>query len=78
MTAPLEITLCRETGTALMCKAGWSERIPIADLPRKLRFYRSLWSRGSKVKGDPGPWAGHYEQDLRALVAAIREAGSDG
>lgn len=74
MPAELTITLCRETGTALMCKAGWSQRIAITDLPAKARFYQGLWARGSKIKGAPGPWGAHYEEDLRAIQAAIREA----
>ena len=74
MPAELTITLCRQTGTAMMSKAGWSERIAITDLPAKARFYQGLWARGSKTKGAAGPWAAHYEQDLRAIQAAIREA----
>lgn len=77
MSAKLTISLCRDTGTALMRKGGWSRRISIADLPAQLRFYRGLWARGSKVKGAPGPWGAHYEQDLRAIEAAIREAQGD-
>lgn len=61
-------------GVAVMHKRLWSQRVNIDDLPRWLRFYRGLWSRGSKVKDEPGPWSRFYEQDVRALEAAVRES----
>lgn len=78
MSAAMEVRLCRETGSAEMCKGTWSMRVGIDDLPKWLQIYRGFWSRGSKVKNGPGPWAKHFEEDLRAIEAAIREAGNVG
>lgn len=70
----LTITIDHAANTAEMRKALWTQRVAIDDLAGWLRFYRGLWARGSKVKGEPGPWARFYEQDVRALEAAVREA----
>lgn len=67
------VTIDRAAGTFRMAKANWSLVDPIARLPHWLALYRALWSRGSKVKGGPGPWARFYEDDVAALEAAQRE-----
>lgn len=69
----LTITLDRATGVAEMRKNLWGARVSITDLPDWLRLYRRLWSRGSKTKNQPGPWARFYEADLAALEAAVAE-----
>jgi len=69
----MKVTIDRAAGTFRMARGGWSLVEPVARLPDRLAFYRRLWSRGSKVKGGPGPWARHYEADVAALQAAARE-----
>lgn len=69
----LKVTLDRTAGTARLVLGDWSETIPMGRLRDRLEFYRGLWSRGSKTKGGPGPWAAHYEQRVQALTAALRE-----
>lgn len=77
--ARLTITFDRPAGTVEMRKALWWQVVPIADLPRWLRLYRGFWSRKPDAKGrapdlkTPGPWAAFYEDDLRALEAAVKE-----
>lgn len=73
----LTITIDRAAGVAEMRKDAWSQRIPIADLPRWRDLYRRLWSRGAKTKDGPGPWARFYADDLAALDRVIDEAGQD-
>lgn len=76
----LVVTLDRAAGTALLSKRFWGATIPAADLPGWASLYRRLWSRPAKDKGagwdtsKPGPWAGNYENDMRALERAAREA----
>ena len=76
----LTVTLDRAAGKAELRKADWSMSIAIADLPVWVRRYRALWSRkpnrpfGTDTS-TPGPWAGFYEHDLRALERATKEAG---
>lgn len=76
----LTVTLDRAAGKAELRKADWSMSIAIADLPVWVRRYRALWSRkpnrpfGTDTS-TPGPWAGFYEYDLRALERATKEAG---
>lgn len=77
---PLTVTLDRPAGTARLQKDDWGLTVPIGDLPRWSKLYRGLWAR--KPKGNfgkdittPGPWAGFYEEDMRALERAVREAG---
>lgn len=77
MPGPLTITLDRDAGTAVMAKDDWRQVIPIAGLRAQLRFYRQLWSRkpkGTPNEKTPGPWAGFYADDVRALERAVREA----
>jgi hypothetical protein len=69
----MSVTLDRAAGTFRMAGGQWTQVLPLDRLPGQLAFYRSLWSRGSKVKGGPGPWARHYEETVAALDAAIRE-----
>jgi hypothetical protein len=79
MTPPvLTIDLGPEPGMARLSKAGWVMTVALADLPRWQALYRRLWARGGKSKDHsaPGPWAAHYESDLRALSAAIAKARS--
>lgn len=75
LSAPIDltVTLDRAAGTAQLAAGGWSETIPLGLLRARLGFYRGLWSRGSKTKGGPGPWAAQYEQRVQALTAALRE-----
>lgn len=80
MPVPLIITLDRAAGTAELRKGDWWQVVPITDLPKQMRFYRGLWARKPNGKAQtndktPGPWARFYEVDLRAIEAAIREAG---
>lgn len=75
----LVVTIDRAGGVARMDKGAWSQVVPLADLPRWVRLYRGLWARKpNKAFGadtaTPGPWAGFYEDDLRALERALREA----
>lgn len=70
----LTVTLDRATGTADLRKDGWSQRVAIADLGRWRALYRGLWSRGAKKPTEPGPFARFYDDDIRVLDAAIREA----
>lgn len=75
--ADLTVTLNRTSGTALLCRADWSQEVQVGDLRAQLQFYRGLWSRvpGAKTqrRNEPGPWARHYEQCVRALEAAVKE-----
>jgi hypothetical protein len=76
----LTVTLDRAAGTAELRKRLWAVTIPAADLAGWAALYRQLWSRPAKDKGagwdirKAGPWAGHYENDMRALERAAREA----
>lgn len=76
----LTVTLDRVAGTAELRKRLWAVTIPAAGLRDWAALYRRLWSRPAKDKGPswdtskPGPWAGHYENDMRALERAAREA----
>lgn len=76
---PFTVTLDRAAGTAELRRGSWSQRVPISALPDQLQFYRSLWSRKRDQKGrsdltTPGPWARYYEDAVRALERAIKEA----
>lgn len=77
-TARLTVTIERATGSAVLRKATWSRRLALADLPRQLAFYRGLWSRRGRKPNEAGPWARFYDDDIRVLEAAIREAGNGG
>lgn len=48
-------------------KSGWRHTFPASELPAKLAFYRGLRDRGGRVKGEPGPYARHYEPTVTAL-----------
>lgn len=77
----LTVTLDRAAGTAVLRKGAWSQTVPLADLPIWCRLYRNLWARKpNRTFGTdtttPGPWAAFYEQDLRALERANKEAAS--
>ena len=72
--AVLVIDLDHGAGVAVLRKRLWSQRVAVGDLVGWLGLYRRLWSRGSKIKNEPGPWARFYEQDVHALEAAVREA----
>lgn len=81
MPDALTVTLDRAAGMADLRKGTWVARVAIPDLPRWLALYRGLWSRKPKRPFDPrdrlpGPWADHYERDVRALEAAVREAAT--
>jgi hypothetical protein len=69
----MTVTIDRAAGVFRMAKGNWSLTDPISRLPHWLALYCGLWSRGSKVKGGPGPWARFYEDDVAALEAALRE-----
>jgi hypothetical protein len=69
----LRVTLDRAAGTFRMEDGAWSLTDALARLPHWQALYRGLWSRGSKVKGAPGPWARFYEGSVAALDAAARE-----
>lgn len=75
--AALLIDLHHAPGRVLLAKDDWRHVIALTDLPRWRQLYRELWARGGKSKDHsaPGPWAAHYEADLQALIAAVREAG---
>ncbi len=78
-TRPMTVTLHRVAGMAELRRGDWSQRVPISALPDQLRLYRSLWARKRDAKGrtdltTPGPWAEHYEDAVRALERAIKEA----
>lgn len=80
MSEKIAVTIDRETGSATMRRGIWSQTFPAEDLVKKLRFYRGLWARKPNSKGGnksddktPGPWAGHYEDHVRALERAVRE-----
>lgn len=77
MMAVLTIDLRSRPGHALLAKDDWRHAVKLTDLPRWRQLYRELWARGGKSKDHtaPGPWAAHYEADLQALTAAVREAG---
>lgn len=76
----LRVTLDRALGVARLEKRHWALEVPVTDLRRWAALYRRLWSRPAKSKGSaqdltrPGPWAEHYENDMRALERAAREA----
>lgn len=74
----LTVQIDRASGAAILRKAYWLRRVALADLPAQLTFYRALWSRGARGPNRPGPWAHFYDDDIRALEAAIREAGDVG
>lgn len=77
MPCPLTVTLDRDAGTAELARDDWRQVVPIGGLRAQLRFYRQLWSRKAKGTPDektPGPWAGFYEESVRALERAVREA----
>lgn len=76
----LTVTLDRAAGLARLQKRQWALEIPLAELRDWATLYRRLWSRPAKDKGAaaqdltrPGPWAAHYEYDMRALERAARE-----
>lgn len=78
---PLTVTLDRAAGTATLRKGDWAMVIAIADLPVWTARYRAFWARKpNKPFGadttTPGPWAGFYADDLRALERATKEAGA--
>lgn len=80
MSGKATVTIDREAGSATMRGGGWIQTFPAEDLVKKLRFYRRLWSRKPNGRGGstydektPGPWAGHYEDSIRALESAVRE-----
>lgn len=60
-------TLSADRATVTLQGAHWSSSFPLADLQKWLLFYRSMRDRGSKVKGQPGPYARHYEPTVKAL-----------
>lgn len=68
-------TLSADRATVTMKGRQWSMTIPAADLPKWLRFYRGMWERGGKGKGQPGPYARFYEPSVKALerVAKMME-----
>lgn len=76
---PLRVEIDRAAGRARMCKGDWQQSVPGEDLVKWLRLYRALWSRKPSSKGttandkNPGPWAGFYEDDVRALECAVKE-----
>lgn len=72
-TPVLSVTIDRAAGMADLRKGRWSVRVPIAALPGYRALYRRLWARGSKIADRPGPWARFYQEDLRALDAALDE-----
>lgn len=67
MTAAFKAYVTRDGKTLVMIDGDWRMRCPASDLPKWLKFYRSMWSRLSKVKGAPGPYARHYETEVRVL-----------
>lgn len=76
---PVRVTIDHAARTATLQMTSWSATFPISDLPAQLRFYRRLWARQPNHKGQldltkPGPWAGFYEETVRALECAVREA----
>lgn len=75
MSARAEISADRQSVT--LSVGAWSMVIARADLPAQVRFYRVLWSRGSKQKNTPGPNARHFEGTLAALETAVRELQHD-
>ncbi len=62
--------------TVTLTGPRWSEAFPLSDLAAKQRLYRSLWERGSAVKGEPGPWARHYTPTLAALLSIAKQVAS--
>ena len=60
-------TLSADRATVTMKGRQWSMTIPVADLPKWQRFYRGMWERGGKGKGQPGPYARFYEPSVKAL-----------
>ena len=56
----------------------WVRVLPVAALPGQLRFYRDLWSRGARVKGQAGPQARHYAPMVEALEVLAAELAGKG
>lgn len=59
--------------TVTLRGASWAEVFDVKELPSRLRFYRGLWGRGGKGKGQPGPNAGCYCATIAALESVARE-----
>lgn len=59
--------------TVTLSGPTWAETFPVSGLPAQLRFYRGLWARGGKAKGQPGPHAAHFTGTIAALEAVARE-----
>lgn len=60
-------TLSADGRTVEMRKGDWSMTCPAEDMPRWLAFYRSLWGRGARKPGEPGPHAASYEGAIKSL-----------
>lgn len=65
-------TLSADRKTVTMTGAYWSATFPASDLPKKIRFYRDLWERGGKGKGQPGPYARSYDKSVKALERVMK------
>lgn len=63
----MKATLSADRQTLTMKSGDWSMTCPASDLDKWLAFYRGLWERGGKGKGQPGPYARFYEPSVKAL-----------
>lgn len=75
MSASFKAFITRDGSELVMISGDWRLRCPAADLPKWLRFYRSMWSRLSKIKDGPGPYAAHYETEVRVLGDLAKKLG---
>lgn len=79
---PFKAILHRDGARFLMARGAWrSGWMPIADLPKWIRFYRSLRDRKAvpadtkaRTLARPGPYHHHYAPCVEALEALQQQA----
>lgn len=82
MTQPV-LTVSRDAGagTVTLAKGDWRAVIAAAERPAWVRLYRRLRARvpgkPTRATDTPGPYARHYDADLRALEAAVAAMKDD-
>lgn len=73
MVSEFRAFLSRDRQTVLMTTGTWSQKVRAEEAGRWRDFYRRLWGRGAKAKGQPGPHAKHYERACQVLDAIVKE-----